>query len=79
MKPSNLACGMVQEVPGGGLVEQCISNMLGVLITWVLAAVGTIIILKVTDATVGPRVSEEDEVEGLELSQHGEKAYSLEG
>lgn len=40
---------------------------------------GTIVILKVTDATVGLRVSEEDEVEGLDLSQHGEEIYSLEG
>ena len=56
-----------------------INNTLGALITWVLAAVGTIIILKVVDATIGLRVSEEDEVEGLDLSQHGEEAYSLEG
>ncbi len=31
-----------------------------------------------TDAIVGLRVSEEDEVKGLDLSQHGEEAYSLE-
>lgn len=44
-----------------------------------LTAAGTIVILKLTGATVGLRVSEEDEVEGLDLSQHGEEAYSLEG
>ncbi len=60
-------------------MEQFISNRLDALLTWVLAAVGTFIILKVTDATVGLRVSEEDEVKGLDLSQHGEEAYSLEG
>jgi len=80
------ANSMVQEAPGGGAAgllegnsQQFINNTLGALITWVLAAVGTIIILKVTDATVGLRVSEEDEVKGLDLSQHGEEAYSLEG
>ena len=80
------ANSMVQEAPGGGAAgllegnsQQLINNTLGALITWVLAAVGTIIILKVVDATVGLRVSEEDELEGLDLSQHGEEAYSLEG
>jgi Amt family ammonium transporter len=35
-------------------------------------------ILKVIDATVGLRVSEEDESTGLDLSQHGEMGYILE-
>ena len=80
------ANSMVQEAPGGGAAgllegnsQQFINNTLGALLTWVLAAVGTIIILKVVDATVGLRVSEEEEIEGLDLSQHGEEAYSLEG
>ena len=47
--------------------------------TWVLAAVGTLIILKVTDTLVGLRVTEAEEIEGLDLTQHGEEAYSLEG
>nr|WP_297393658.1 ammonium transporter [Acidiferrobacter sp.] len=38
-------------------------------------AVVTYIILKVVDAIVGLRVSEEDEVQGLDLSQHGEQVY----
>jgi Amt family ammonium transporter len=62
-----------------GNSQQLINNTLGVLLTWVFAAVATLIILKVTDATVGLRVSEEDEIEGLDLSQHGEEAYNLEG
>ena len=79
MRPRNLANSMVQEAPGGGVVEQLINNTLGVLLTWVLAAAGTFLILKVTDLTVGLRVCEEEEIEGLDLSQHGEEAYSLEG
>jgi Amt family ammonium transporter len=39
----------------------------------------TAVILKVVDALVGLRVSEEDEVAGLDLSQHSETAYSLGG
>ena len=66
-----------------GLLEgnptQLRDNILGVLVTWVLAAVGTFIILKVTDALVGLRVTDAEEIEGLDLTQHGEEAYSLEG
>jgi Amt family ammonium transporter len=50
----------------------------GVVIAWVLAAVGTLILLKVVDVTVGLRVTEEHEVEGLDLTQHGEEGYALE-
>ncbi len=62
-----------------GNSDQLIDNILGVLVTWVLAAVGTFIILKVTDLTVGLRVTEAEEIEGLDLTQHGEEAYNLEG
>lgn len=37
----------------------------------------TFIILKVVDLVIGLRVSEEDEVQGLDLSQHSEIWYSL--
>jgi hypothetical protein len=42
----------------------------------VLAIVATVVILKDVDALVGLRVSVEDEVAGLDLSQHSETAYS---
>ncbi|MDE2090228.1 MAG: ammonium transporter, partial [Gammaproteobacteria bacterium] len=38
-------------------------------------AVVTFIILKLIDMVIGLRVSEEDEREGLDLSQHGEQVY----
>jgi len=41
----------------------------------VYSTVMTAIILKVLDATMGLRVKDEHEVEGLDVSQHGEKAY----
>lgn len=43
--------------------------------TWILAAVVTFVILKVLDLTMGLRVSQAAEVEGLDLSQHGEEGY----
>ncbi len=51
----------------------------GCLIAWALAAAGTWVILKLVDRTVGLRVSPEQEIQGLDLSLHGEEAYSLEG
>jgi Amt family ammonium transporter len=68
-----LPVGML-EGNGGQVVNQII----GVAIAWVIAIVGTFIILKVVDAIVGLRVSPEEETMGLDLSQHGEEGYSLE-
>lgn len=48
---------------------------MGVMMAWGMAIVGTVIILKIVDATVGLRVSKEEEIEGLDLSQHGEEGY----
>ncbi len=61
-----------------GNAHQLLNQLVGVVIAWVLAIVGTLIILKVVDATVGLRVSEDEEVQGLDLSQHGEEGYSWE-
>lgn len=47
------------------------------LISWGLAIVGTLILLKITDALVGLRVTADDEVQGLDLSQHGEVGYDF--
>ena len=76
------ASNAVQEGSTGlleGNTQQFINNGLGAILTWVLAAVGTFIILKVVDAVIGLRVDEADEIEGLDISQHGEEAYHLEG
>ena len=45
------------------------------LVTWVYAAVVTFILLKVLDVTMGLRVSQQQEIQGLDLSQHGEEGY----
>ena len=47
-----------------------------VLFTGVWSAAGTFAILKVLDATIGVRVSREQEVEGLDLALHDERAYN---
>jgi Amt family ammonium transporter len=50
----------------------------GILIAWTFAIVGTIVLLKITDMITGVRVTEEQEIEGLDVTQHGEEAYYLE-
>ena len=68
---------------GDGLIHgnaaQLGVQVVAILASWLLAFVGTFIIMKVLDALMGLRVSEEDEVAGLDLSQHSETAYTLGG
>ena len=61
-----------------GNAYQVVNQLVGILVAWGLAAVGTLLILKVTDVLVGLRVSQEAETEGLDLSQHGEVGYDFE-
>ena len=67
--------------PVGGLDghwAQVGNQLVGVLIAWGFAVVGTLVLLKVTDWITGVRVSESEEIEGLDITQHGEEAYNLE-
>ena len=54
------------------------NQLVGVVIAWVFALVGTIVLLKIVDWVTGIRVPEEHEMEGLDITQHGEEAYNLE-
>jgi hypothetical protein len=77
------ATKLVNEAGGDGLFYgnpgQLWTQIVAVAATMALAVVGTAIILKVVDAIVGLRVSEEDEMAGLDLSQHSETAYTMGG
>ncbi|MGB2623753.1 MAG: ammonium transporter, partial [Candidatus Acidiferrum sp.] len=67
--------------PVGGLDGhwgQLGNQLVGILIAWGFALVGSIVLLKITDMITGVRVSETDEIEGLDITQHGEEAYNLE-
>jgi Amt family ammonium transporter len=68
-----MAVGLIDGHPG-----QVLNQFVGVVIAWLLGVVGTLVILKVVDWAVGLRVAEEQEVQGLDLSQHGEEGYNLE-
>ena len=67
--------------PVGGLDgrwRQVGNQLVGVLIAWCIALVGTIILLKLVDLLTGLRVHEDHEIAGLDISLHGEEGYNLE-
>ena len=64
----------------GGLIEtkqfaQTGIQIVSIVATVVIAVVVTFILLKILDATMGLRVSQDDERQGLDLSQHDEEGY----
>ena len=75
----------VQDMFGGkpvGLLEgnpgQLLNQAIGAGIAIVLGAVGSFVILKVVQATVGLRATKDEEMEGLDLSMHNEEGYNFE-
>jgi Amt family ammonium transporter len=69
----NLAVGLIDG--NGG---QVLNQLGGVAISWVLAGVLTLAILKIVDSVIGLRVEVDHEIQGLDVTQHGEEAYNLE-
>jgi Amt family ammonium transporter len=62
-----------------GNPAQLWKQFIGIFAAGLLAFVMTWIILKVLDAVLGLRVTDEEEVEGLDVAQHSETAYTLGG
>lgn len=62
---------------GMDMASQLSVQMTGVIATLVYTGVVTFILLKIIDATLGLRVDEEQEIEGLDLTQHDERSYDL--
>ena len=61
-----------------GNPRQFLNQVIAVLVTWTFCIVMSLIIIKVVDLLVGLRITVEDEIEGLDSSQHGESGYNLE-
>lgn len=59
-----------------GNPHQLVIQLISVVATWVFAFGGTVVILYVLKAIMGLRVSAEEELGGLDLSEHGEVAYA---
>jgi Amt family ammonium transporter len=76
-----LATGMFCVVPVAGLFGgnpgQLLKQLVGVLATILFAAAGTYLIATVLRATMGLRVSEQQERDGLDITVHGERGYHL--
>ena len=65
INPAGVAASLAQVGKQGVLAS----------VTLVFSFVATLVILKITDVTVGLRLSEDEEIAGLDLTQHGEVAY----
>jgi Amt family ammonium transporter len=62
---------------GLGAGDQLVTQAIGVAAGLVWSVVATFVLIKVTQALVGLRVSEDEEVEGLDYTAHGETGYKL--
>ena len=73
------ACYVIGEGEPLGLIEGetklFIGQIVVALFAWVYSAVVTVILLKILDVTMGLRVNRDAELQGLDLSQHGEEGY----
>jgi Amt family ammonium transporter len=76
-----LLTGVFASVNAQGLLagnpKQLWIQLVSVLATWAFCGVMSAILFKVVDATIGMRPSEEDEIRGLDISQHSETGYQL--
>jgi ammonium transporter, Amt family len=59
------------------VVTQVGRQLVGVIVTFAYSALVSYVLLKLIGATLGLRVSAEDETEGLDLTLHDERGYSL--
>jgi len=77
------AFAAISGIPGldgmtHGRPEQIVDQLIAIGAVWGYSFVVTALILKVLDVTMGLRVTEDEEVLGLDVSQHGERAYVIE-
>ena len=74
MSPGLGGVGYAEGVTMGGQVT---TQIIAVVVTLIWTGIVSVILYKVVDAVVGLRVSEEYEREGLDTTEHGERAYSI--
>jgi Amt family ammonium transporter len=78
-----IATGVVAAPSLGGygvgeysIAGQVWTQTVAVLVTLVWTGIGSLVLYKITDAIVGLRVTQDQEREGLDLADHGERAYN---
>ena len=74
--PGLVSDWVTATVSSNGIWEQLVIQAKAVGVTVVWSAVVAAVAFKVVDLVIGLRVSEEEEREGLDISSHGETAYS---
>ena len=62
---------------GMAMASQFKVQVIGVASTFAYTAVVSYVLLKLLDAIVGLRISEEDETQGLDITEHNERGYDL--
>ncbi len=77
-----IATGLFASVDGKGLIttgdpKLILFQIIAVLATAIYAFVVTFIIIKILDVIMGIRVTQEDEITGLDQTQHGETGYNI--
>lgn len=65
--------GLLRGNPG-----QLVTQIVAIVIAYIVAGVGTFLILKLLDATVGLRLTAEEEFQGMDINEHGEEGYGEE-
>lgn len=55
---------------------QLVTQVIAVAVTLVWTGIGSVVLYKITDLIVGLRVTQDQEREGLDLAEHGERAYN---
>lgn len=71
----NVADGQPLGLIESGSPTLLIKQVVAVLVTFIFAAVGSLILLKIIDIVIGLRVPAENEQRGLDITDHGEEGY----
>ncbi|MEG6552347.1 ammonia channel protein, partial [Desulfocurvibacter africanus] len=76
-----LATGIFATMNAKGLIAgnpgQVWIQIVSIVATWAFCFIMSYILFKLVDATIGLRISEEDEVRGLDVSEHKEAGYQI--
>ncbi len=67
-------CGRSGLIESGNM-DQMINQIVSIVAAAAIAVVGSLVLLKILDAVMGLRVTEDEELRGLDVTQHGEEGY----
>jgi Amt family ammonium transporter len=62
---------------GGGNFKQLLAQLVATAVTWIFASGMTAILVLLLKNTIGVRVTADEEISGLDITQHGEVGYNM--